>query len=111
MSAPDEPRPSQLPAHLMLGAAQVLFGIFPTAGKFVFQQVPPLGVASLRVVFGAATLFLAARAVSAPPVPDRRVLARIAVCAIFGIALNQMLFLEGLSRSTATHAGILVAAT
>jgi drug/metabolite transporter (DMT)-like permease len=101
-----------LEAHAALALAQVLFAIFPVVTKrWVFPAVEPLGVAGLRVAFGAASLALAARIARAPSVPDRASLLRLAVCAFFGVAVNQVFFLVGLSRSTAIHAAVLVAAT
>jgi drug/metabolite transporter (DMT)-like permease len=97
-------------------AAQLGFGLFPVAGKLLFDAtgqhgVPPLGVAALRAIFGATTLMAFARLAGAPPVEDRADLRRLAVYSLFGIVANQLLFLQGLAFSSATHAGVLVAAS
>lgn len=99
-------------AHIALAIAQVGFGLFPVAGKVVFEGgIPALGVASLRGVFGTLSLFVIATVAGAPSVASRRDLGWLALNAIFGIVVNQLLFLEGLQRSSATHGGVLVAAT
>jgi drug/metabolite transporter (DMT)-like permease len=101
-----------LAAHVSLAAAQVGFGLFPVAGKLVFEGgISPLALAALRAAFGAGSLFLVAQLSGARPVERRSDLLRLALYAFFGIVLNQVFYLEGLSRSSATHAGVLVAAT
>lgn len=112
--APPSRPGTPLAAHLALAAAQLGFGIFPVAGKIVFPprgQIPPLAVASLRAGFGALSLALVARLAGAKPVERRSDLGRLAILAFFGIVLNQVLYLEGLSLSSATHAGMLAALT
>jgi drug/metabolite transporter (DMT)-like permease len=109
----DEVR-APLSAHLAIGAAQLGFGLFPVFGKLAFPPrgpFPPFAVAALRAGFGAASLFLLAEIVKAPRVERRSDYARLAVYALFGIVLNQVLYLKGLDLSSATHAGLLAAAT
>ncbi len=110
------PSDPPLSAHVSLAAAQVGFGLFPVAGKLLFDAtgghgVPPFGVAALRALFGAASLVAFANLAGAPRVEERKDLVRLAIYAVFGIVLNQLLFLQGLAHSTATHAGVLVAAS
>ena len=115
--APNAAAPTPLAAHLALAAAQLGFGIFPIAGKLVFRPppghagIPALGLASLRAAFGATSLALVAHLAGAKPVERRSDLARLALYAFFGIVLNQVFYLLGLERSSATHAGVLAAAT
>jgi len=112
-NAPTEQR-VPLAAHLALGVAQLGFGLFPVFGKLVFPPrgpIPPLAVVALRAGFGAASLQLLAGAARAPGVTRRSDHARLAVYAFFGIVLNQVLYLQGLARSSATHAGVLASAT
>ncbi len=109
----DEVR-APLSAHLAIGAAQLGFGLFPVVGKLAFPPrgpFPPFAVAALRAAFGAASLFLLAEVVKAPRIERRSDYGRLAVYAFFGIVLNQILYLKGLDLSSATHAGLLAAAT
>ncbi|MEZ0227936.1 MAG: DMT family transporter [Planctomycetota bacterium] len=101
-------------AHVALAVSQLGFGLFPVFGKLVFPPrgpIPPLGVAALRAAFGAVSLQLLASAVRSKGVEQRGDYLRLAVYAFFGIVLNQILYLQGLAHSSATHAGLLVAAT
>jgi drug/metabolite transporter (DMT)-like permease len=68
----------------------------------------PLGVAAWRVTVGAAALLALAFAVHGRgALPARRDLARFAVAAWCGVAVNQWLFLLGLSRSTPVNAALM----
>ncbi len=114
MTDPSTEPKAPLRAHLALAVSQLGFGLFPVFGKLVFPPrgpIPALGVGALRAAFGAISLQLLASVAGAPPVAQRSDYLRLAVYAFFGIVLNQTLFLEGLSHSSATHAGVLVAAT
>lgn len=74
------------------------------------RDVPPLALASLRAVFGALFLTLAARLL-APEVPRPTAAERwqLAALAFFGVVANQTLFISGLARSTATNAALISA--
>lgn len=95
---------------LALLFVQLFFGLFPLFGKLAMAGFAPLSVAAWRVLVGAAALALAAaiahRRAVLVPLGD---LLRLQVCAWLGVVLNMVLFLEGLQRSTAVNAGLLVA--
>lgn len=96
-------------AHLALLAAQVCFGLFPVFGKLAMSAFEPLAVASLRVATGGLVLGLAAAALHGrAALLARGDVPRLLVCAALGVLANQLLFLEGLQRSTAVHAGLIV---
>jgi drug/metabolite transporter (DMT)-like permease len=102
-----EPR-TEPAAHLALLAVQVLFSTLPIAAKYyVLPHVPPAGLVLLRTAGGAALLLAIARARGRRPVDDRRDLARLALYAALGVAINQLLFIEGLSRTTAVNAQVI----
>ena len=91
--------------HAALIAVQLWFASLSTAAKVVLRELPPRGLIAARSS-AAALVFLCLwlwrrERVSGPD------LARIAVHALFGITLNQLLFIEGLERSTATNAVVL----
>jgi len=104
--------PSLVSAHLALGGAQIAFGLFPVVGVVVFRPggLSPLGVGAWRIAGGAAALgLLAAARFGSAMIPRRSDLPRLVICALLGVAINQGLFLVGLSRSTPMHAGIVMA--
>ena len=88
---------------------QLFFGLFPLFGKWATLEFSPRAVAAWRIVVGALALLVIAGLVygkrSLPRLAD---LARLQACSLLGVALNMVLYLEGLERSTAVHAGLLV---
>ena len=89
-----------------LVAIQVFFGIHYLAAKVVLREIPAPAWAVLRV--GASAVILLAYAAATRKLPKgRRELGELAVYALFGVVINQICFIEGLSRTTATHSAIL----
>ena len=87
---------------------QVIFATLPIAAKLILPVVEPLGIAAFRI-FGAALAFATVKwstrrgRVTAPA--D---LLRLVGLSLLGVVLNQVLFLEGVQRTTAVHANILI---
>jgi len=81
------------------------------AGKEALREISPLALAQFRV--GGAALILLAAFFAWPGRPrlhiTRREWGRLIVLALFGITLNQILFIGGLSRTSVAHTGLLVA--
>ncbi len=95
--------------HLALVAVQLCFGLFPLLGKWAFASFEPSAVAAWRLCAGSAAFAaIAVLRYGRNVVPAPSDLPRLAVCGWLGIALNQALYLEGLQRSTALHAGLLI---
>jgi drug/metabolite transporter (DMT)-like permease len=94
--------------HLALGAAQTGFALFPTLGKIALATMPPLPLAALRVTAAALMLDLIRRISRARKLSpgDRR---RVLLYGILGVSLNQVLFILGLSLTSAINATILMA--
>jgi drug/metabolite transporter (DMT)-like permease len=97
--------------HAALSAVQVLFALFPVFGKFAFEPgaFTPFSIAAWRIAFGAASLLGVAFAVHGrAALPRARDLLALAACSFLGVTANMVLYLEGLSRSTATNAGLMM---
>lgn len=109
MAADGARRPALAPVLVLL-LVQLLFATFPVLGKLALREMPPLVLASLRAVFGALLLTVIARVVEGPSVPPtRREKAVLFGLSLLGIAANQLFFILGLARTTATNATLLVA--
>jgi drug/metabolite transporter (DMT)-like permease len=86
---------------------QVLFGLHYLGGKIVLAEITPRAWAVIRVALSAILL------VAATPLLGRRFpkaprdLLLLAVFSFFGVAVNQVCFVEGLSRTTAIHSAII----
>jgi len=89
-----------------LVAVQALFGINYLASKHVVGTLDPAAWAALRAVSAAAILVLLARA-GRHRLPRGRDLWYLGGCALLGVTLNQILFLEGLSRTTPAHSALI----
>lgn len=86
---------------------QFSFASLAVVGKVAVEAWGPLPVAGLRMFF--ASLFLAVLAlVATRELPTRRDLGKLFGLSLLGISLNQLFFLEGLSRTSAINATILI---
>ncbi len=97
-------------AHARTRAAlltvQLLFGVNYLVSKQVLAVMDAAAWSALRA--GSAFVILAALAIlGRRKLPPARDLLALAVCALFGVALNQVLFLEGLSRTTPAHSALI----
>ncbi len=103
---------STLSIHAALLLVQLAFGSLPIEGKLAMSppfNVSPEALAMVRIVGGALVFvpaYLFSRAPKVETLRDRGVLVLLA---IFGVALNQALFLRGLSRTSPVSATLLVA--
>jgi drug/metabolite transporter (DMT)-like permease len=104
-------RPRDVRPYLALLAVQLCFGSFPIFGKLALAEMEPLVLAAFRAAAGAAALTLLARLLDPGPAFDAKDRRTLAVLAFFGIVANQVLFIFGLSKTTATNATLLTAMT
>ena len=96
--------------YVALLFVQLFFGTLPVLGKIAMREMTPFTLAAFRGVLGALLLSLAARAFSGPDPPQTvRERLEVAFLALLGIVANQVLFISGLKRTTATHATLLTA--
>ncbi len=90
-----------------LVAVQVFFGVHYLMAKVLLQTIPPMVWAPIRVAGGAAILLAAAAAMGRPFPRSRRDLLTLALFSVFGVVINQICFVEGLYRTTATHSALI----
>lgn len=76
-------------------------------GKVVLRVLEPGALVGFRIVGGALLLELARRVMKAPMVAEPGVWKRLALLSLLGISANQVLYLEGLARTTAINAAVL----
>jgi drug/metabolite transporter (DMT)-like permease len=92
--------------HLALIAVQVMFASLAIVAKLVLRHMPPFGLIAFRAPM-AALVLLALRALQPWEKVAPRDLPTLAVYGFFGITANQLLFIAGLERSTATNAVVI----
>jgi drug/metabolite transporter (DMT)-like permease len=96
-----------LQVHLALLLVQVLFGVFHVVGKAVLTEISPLALAGSRVAL-AAPVLVAVAAWRDRYLPGWRDLGWLALLGFLGVFTNQLLFMIGLSYTTASNAAILM---
>lgn len=108
-----EPRGSEPHGIAVQGAllaAMLVWGLNVPVVKALIQWFDPLTLASVRMVVAtiALTAILAWKRCSLAAIPGRGWVA-LALCGALMVYLNQILFAEGLLRSTATNAALIMA--
>ena len=88
-------------------AVQAAFGVHYPVAKLLLFEIEPRAWAAIRIVCAAAILLVVAVA-SGRPFPRRPAdWGRLAVFSLFGVVINQIFFVEGLSRTTPTHSAVI----
>lgn len=98
---------SRVRVYGALVLVQVFFGIHYFAAKILVEITSPRAWASMRVL-AAAVLVMACNMVFVRRHPQQpAVFARLALYAVFGVVCNQILFVEGIARTTPSHSAII----
>jgi drug/metabolite transporter (DMT)-like permease len=100
-------------AHLALLATNIFFAINFTAVKYLINQglVKPFGLNLIRVVVTTILLWIIFLFRQQRVIIHKKDLTRFALCALTGIAINQLLFIKGLSLTYSIHASLLMLTT
>jgi drug/metabolite transporter (DMT)-like permease len=94
--------------HAGLVAVQLGFASHAVVGKLIVPELPPGALALVRACSAALVLLLLHLSRFGVPKVPARDLPRLALSSLLGIAANQILFFEGLARSSAIHASLLI---
>ena len=99
---------SKLKAHGYILLANIIYGANYTIAKHVMPKyLQPSGFVLLRVI-GAFILFFSFYSIGSTQKIEKKDFRRLIVCSLFGIAINQIFFFEGLSRTTPINASIIM---
>ncbi len=95
-------------AHLFLFIANLIYALNYTIAKDVMPTyIDPSGFVLLRVI-GAVFLFSFTYFLFIKEKINKIDLLRLAICGLFGVAINQLLFFEGLNLTTPINASIVM---
>lgn len=95
-------------AHLALLIANLIYAINYTFAKDVMPDyIQPSGFILLRVI-GALILFALSYFLFVKEKVAKQDVFRLAICGLFGVAINQLMFFEGLNLSTPINAAIVM---
>ncbi len=98
--------PSPVLVHLALLAVSLLFGANYVFTKLILAEIPPRSWVLFRVLLATAVLVpLALRLRRSWP--GRRHLAGLLLASLLGVVLNQILFTEGMARTTPNHSAVI----
>jgi len=101
----------KLTAHLAVLGANVIFGLNYVIAKGIMPNwLEPRAIIVLRVV-GATAVFWLADLLGKATTVNRKDMQRMFVAAFFGVALNQIMFFEGLNLTTPINASIIMVGT
>jgi drug/metabolite transporter (DMT)-like permease len=94
-------------AILALIPAQLLFGSLPVIAKVVLAVLPPIALVGIRTAITAIVLIIIQVARGRFWLKDKNDYWRFAVLSFFGVVLNQLFFIGGLSLTTASNTSLL----
>lgn len=95
-------------AHLALLIANLIYALNYSFAKDVMPDyIQPSGFILLRVI-GAVTLFALSYFLFVKEKVEKQDVFRLAICGVFGVAINQLLFFEGLNLSTPINAALVM---
>ncbi len=93
--------------HLALVMVQILFGTWPIIGKIVLRSMSSTSLVGFRICGAAIILALLQRKLAELRHLPKRVLGWLILTSLLGVVLNQLLFVKGLSLTTAINATLL----
>ena len=100
-----------LRAHLALIAANLIYGVnYGIAKQVMPDYLSPFALVFARIS-GACILFWALSLLLPKETIDRKDILRLLIATVFGVAVNQSLFLNGLNITTPIDAAIIMTAT
>lgn len=93
--------------HLALVAVQLIFGTWPIVGKVALRSISSSGLVAFRVVGAAVVLVLLRGKLSELRKLPAKDLILLTLCSMLGIAVNQLLFVKGLSLTSVINSVLL----
>ena len=108
MAANPSMRDHAIAPHVALVVVQIMFGTWPIIGKIAMRSMSSTSLVCFRI-FGAAVVFtLLQRKLGELRRLPKRVLAWLILSSLLGVALNQFIFVKGLSLTTAINATLFI---
>jgi len=98
---------SDLLSYLALVGVQFFFGTGPVVGKIVLKQIPAVGLVGFRIGITALVLVVIQAARKRFWLSEKSDYGKLAVLSLFGVTLNQLFFVLGLSFTTASNTALL----
>ncbi len=93
--------------YIALLLVQCFFGSLPVVGKVILTQIPSLALVGFRVGISALVLFIFQSHRKRLWLRERGDYARLAILSLFGVTINQIFFVGGLSLTKAANTSLL----
>jgi drug/metabolite transporter (DMT)-like permease len=93
--------------HFALFAVQLIFGTWPIVGKIALRSMSSTSLVALRMLGAAVAFMLLQGKLGQLRRIPRRDLAWLILCSMLGVALNQLLFVNGLALTTVINSTLL----
>jgi len=97
----------RLAPHLALIAVQIMFGTWPVVGKVALRHISTVGLVAFRVGGASIALTLLQRQLAQLRQLPKKDLAWLAGASLLGVVWNQLLYVKGLSLTTAINATLI----
>ena len=94
----------------VLALVQLFFASLAIAGKIALRELSPFALVFARVGGAALVFFVVHRLTTNEGIRSRRDYLLLALYSVLGVSLNQLLYLAGLERTTATTAQMFIVA-
>ncbi len=101
---------SPLRAHVYVLLANLIYGLNYSIGKVALQSLPPFGIVLIRVSVCLICFWLI-HAIFIKEKTSYQDHKKLIVCAFFGVAANQLLFLKGLDLTSEIHSALIMITT
>src|SRR3954468_2515993 len=95
---------------LVLALVQLFFSTLPIAGKIVLRELTSPALVLARVGGAAIVFYLIHRLTTNERIRNTRDYLLLALFSLLGVSFNQLFYLEGLERTTATMAQLFIVA-
>ncbi len=97
-------------AHVFILLANIIYGLNYTIAKNVLEVIPPFGLVFTRVGISL-IIFLVIYVLFIQEKIENKDHFKLILCALFGVALNQLLFIKGLDVTSEIHASLIMITT
>lgn len=94
-------------SYAALLAVQIAFGTFPAIGKIVLGVIPSFALVGIRIGIAALIFYIFQRSRGTMRLAEKRDYFLMAGFGMLGVALNQLLFVHGLSLTKAINASLI----
>ena len=99
---------STLRIHLALLFVSAVFGINSVTAKIALKEIDPMALVCIRIATAAVILYILQVIFIKEKIRSAKDYLKLAYFSVFGIIINQTLFLKGLALTTAINATVLV---